>query len=129
MNQKEEQVYAAVAVLQEFCHQAALRAGWWIDKNGVDVRENPLLFSNKIALIHSEVSEALEGDRKNKADDHLPHRPSREVELVDALIRIFDTGGGFKMDLAGALVEKMAYNAVRQDHKLETRHAEGGKVY
>jgi hypothetical protein len=35
----------------------------------------------------------MEGERKNLMDDHLPHRRSAEVELADALIRIFDYAG------------------------------------
>jgi hypothetical protein len=33
------------------------------------------------------------------------------------------------LDLAGAFVEKMAYNKVRADHKAGARLAEGGKKY
>ena len=123
-------VEIAVEVLVEACYRAADNAGWWVDpKTGVNVRDNPLCFSNKMALIHSEVSEALEGDRKNKMDDHLPHLPSRDVELADALIRIADTSGGFKLELGRAVVEKLAYNAQRADHKIANRQAEGGKAY
>ena len=123
-------VDVAVHILVTACHNASHKAGWWVDpKTGVDVRDNPLCFSNKVALIHSEVSEALEGDRKNKMDDHLPHLPSRDVELADALIRIADTSGGFKLQLGRAVVEKLAYNAQRADHKIANRQAEGGKAY
>lgn len=80
-----------------------------------------------IALIHSEISEALEGVRKNCPDDKLPHRKMEEVELADALIRIFDYAGAHNLDLGGALVEKMAYNRSRADHKPENRRKEGGK--
>lgn len=122
------EVHAACEVLQRACHGAAQH--WWFDpKTGVDIRTNPLQFSNKIALAHSELSESLEGDRKNKMDEHLSHRQNREVELGDCVIRCFDTAGGFSMDLAGAIVEKMAYNAQRADHKTENRIAEGGKAY
>ena len=82
-----------------------------------------------MALIHSEISEALEGGRKGKMDDHLPHRYAVEVELADALIRIFDTAGAMKLDLAGAVIEKLAYNQQRADHKPENRFAEGGKAF
>lgn len=118
----------AANVLQQQCHGAA--AGWWVNsKTGADIRDNPLCFSNKLALIHSEVSEAMEGDRKGLMDDKLPHREMREVELADAVIRIFDLAGGYNMDLAGAIAEKMAYNAIRADHKPEAREAAGGKTY
>ena len=82
-----------------------------------------------LCLIHSEVSEALEGHRKGKMDDHLPHRKSIEVELADACIRIFDLAAGLGLDLGGAIVEKDLYNQQRADHKVEARLAEGGKKY
>lgn len=67
-----------------------------------------------LALIHSEISEALEADRKDLMDDKLPHRKGLEVELADAMIRIFDMSGGLGMDLGGALVEKLEYNTNRE---------------
>ena len=119
-----------VASLQVGCHRLAARSGWWADKDGNRIDPNVLeVFATKIALIHSEVSEALEGGRKNKRDDHLPHRPSVEVELADALIRIFDTAGAMGLDLAGAVIEKLAYNQAREDHRPEHRHGDGGKQF
>jgi len=115
--------------LVSICHGASLAAGWWHNQDGSPLKNNPYAFSNKIALIHSELSECLEGDRKGLMDDKLPHRPTREVELADAAIRLFDLAGAYGMDLGGALVEKMAYNAKREDHKLESRAAANGKKY
>lgn len=82
-----------------------------------------------LALSHSELSEALEGHRKNLKDDKLPHRKMLEVELADAIIRIFDISAGLGLDLGGAFVEKMEYNRTRKDHSLEERMKEGGKKY
>lgn len=113
----------------EDIHQDNLNAGWWQDKDGNDIRSNPYTFSSKLALCHSELSEALEADRKQLMDDKLTHRDGREVELADTVIRIFDLAGGYGMDLGGAIVEKLAYNAKRLDHKKETRQAVGGKAY
>lgn len=124
-----ENVFQAVNLLQSTCHDRARNAGWWVEKNGDDIRANPLCFGNKLLLVHTELSEAVEGDRKKLMDDHLPHREMREVELADALIRIFDLAGGYGFDLAGAVVEKLNYNAKRADHKPENRHAAGGKAY
>ena len=62
-------------------------------------------------------------------DDHLPDRKMLEVELADAVIRIFDLAGACKLDLGGAVVEKMIYNKNRQDHKIENRQKPQGKKY
>lgn len=80
-------------------------------------------------LIVSEVSEAMEGERKDLMDDKLPHRKMAEVELADALIRILDYAAGFGYDLEGAYQEKMAYNKVRKDHTHEARQAANGKKW
>lgn len=109
--------------LSVICHAAA--KSWWKDGD----TDNPLMFSNKLCLIHSEISESMEGDRKGLKDDHLPHRDMREVELADALIRIFDLAAAYKMDIGGAMAEKLIYNQNRADHKIENRVKDGGKSY
>lgn len=82
-----------------------------------------------LMLCVSELAEAMEGHRKDLMDDKLPHRKQFEVELADCLIRILDLAGGAGLDLGGAFVEKNAYNAKRDDHKIEHRQADGGKKY
>lgn len=52
-----------------------------------------------------------------------------EVELADAVIRIFDMAGGLDLDLGGALVEKLEYNKNRADHNIEERLKDGGKKF
>jgi NTP pyrophosphatase (non-canonical NTP hydrolase) len=104
-----------------------MNARWWQDPaSGYPIQRN---HGELIALIHSELSEALEADRKGKMDDHLPHRKGLEVELADAVIRIFDMAGALHLDLGGAIVEKLVYNSKRADHTHEARLAEGGKKY
>ncbi len=128
-------IASAVNLLQEVIHGLANEAGWWTDQeDGQDVRAWPakyfkLWVGTKMALVHSEVSEGLEGHRKGLMDDKLPHRPMLEVELADAVIRICDLAGGLGFDLGGAIAEKLAFNAQRADHKPENRAQAGGKAY
>lgn len=108
----------------------ASNAHWWVDLHtGESIKKNPYCFSNKVALVHSELSEALEADRKDLFDDKLTHRKGAEVELADAVIRIFDLAGAYGFDLGGAIVEKIEYNAQRADHKPENRKQQNGKAY
>lgn len=106
------------------CHVSNYQ--WWHDADGNRLDRNK---GELLCLIHSEVSEAMEGERKGLMDDKLPHRPMAEVELVDALIRIFDYASAFGYDLQGAFDEKLAFNAVRKDHTREAREAPGGKKF
>lgn len=100
-------------------------AKWWVNiDNGEPLQRN---VGEMLMLAVTELAEAMEGHRKNKMDDHLPHRRMFEVEIVDTIIRLLDIGAGLTLDLGGAFVEKMAYNATRQDHTLEARRAAGGK--
>lgn len=109
------------------CHGRAKSAGWYTDlKTGEPLDRN---VPEMLALIHSEVSEALEGYRKKLNDSHLPNRSSIEVELADALIRIVDLAGYLNLDLGGAYADKLYYNAQRQDHKIENRLKENGKQF
>lgn len=119
--------YIALNELSAICHGIAVKSGWWND-----LRTGERLNRNKgelLCLIHSEISEAMEGERKNLQDDKLPHRKMAEVELADALIRIFDYAGAFDYDLGGAVMEKLAYNQKRADHKPENRLKDGGKAF
>jgi hypothetical protein len=120
---------ATARTLVAICHSLAKQSGWWNQDDPNTSMANPLHFANKLCLIHSEISEAMEGDRRKLMDDKLPHRPMREVELADAVIRIFDLAGGYDLDLPGAIAEKLAFNAQRADHKPENRAAAGGKAY
>jgi NTP pyrophosphatase (non-canonical NTP hydrolase) len=110
--------------LSELTHQ--LNARWWYTKDGEHLNRNK---GELIALMHSELSEMLEGERKDIMDAHLSHRKSAEVELADLFIRGLDYAGAYGFDLAGAIREKLAYNAQRVDHTYEHRETAHGKKF
>lgn len=110
----------------DLAHATAVEAGWYRNpETGEPVTRN---FGEVVALMHSELSEALEADRKSLGDDKLPHRSGVEVEFADCILRIFDTARALGLDVAGAIIEKNRFNRARADHKIEARAA-GGKKY
>lgn len=100
---------------------------WWVSLDtGEPIVRN---VGELLMLATSELAEALEGHRKSLMDDKLPHRRMFEVEIADCVIRLLDISAGLGLDLAGAFEEKMAYNAVREDHQIEARRKADGKKY
>lgn len=114
--------------LVDYFHNKSSNAGWW-DEDGRSLRDNKYVHATKLMLVVTELAEAMEGLRKGLQDDKLPHRKMAEVELADAVIRIFDLAGALGYDLGGAVVEKDAYNSIREDHKPGNRMIAGGKAY
>ena len=94
-------------------HSTAIKKGWW----DPPCRQIPEL----LALVHSEVSEALESYREIGPEqlnkmwyEETKGKPEGfTVELADIIIRIADMCGEFDLDLDKALAEKMAYNKTR----------------
>jgi NTP pyrophosphatase (non-canonical NTP hydrolase) len=124
------------------CHEANIK--WWVNVllpckqchgagcqecHGTGYEPKDRNTGELLMLIVSELAEAMEGHRKELADDKLPHRKMFEVELADALIRIFDMAAARGLDLQGAYEDKMRFNAIRADHKIEQRRQPGGKAY
>jgi NTP pyrophosphatase (non-canonical NTP hydrolase) len=95
-----------ITLISKVAHQAAKDAGWWTDlKTGASTigkRSVPTM----IALAHSELSEAVEGARKNRKDDHLPQYDQVAVELADTIIRLGDTIGQYGEELVQNMLEE-----------------------
>ncbi|MBU9711089.1 MazG nucleotide pyrophosphohydrolase domain-containing protein [Evansella tamaricis] len=87
-------------------HEIAISKGWY---------DEPIETGTKIALIHSEVSEALEADRKGDKENFVE-------ELADVCIRVFDLCGSQDIDLEKAILTKMEKNRGRS-------YKHGGKAY
>jgi len=115
--------------LVDICHSANVEAGWWSDITTGESMLGKRNVNELLMLCVSELAEAMEGRRKNLMDDHLPSRPMFDVELADCIIRICDLAGSEGIDLGGSIVEKLAYNRNRADHKLENRLGINGKRF
>lgn len=88
--------------------------------------DHPRTVGELIALMHSELSEALEEHRDGRAANSIYYDPKGKpcgvpIELADCIIRIADFCGERDIDLGIALNVKAAYNRTRP-------HRHGGKV-
>jgi NTP pyrophosphatase (non-canonical NTP hydrolase) len=82
----------------------------------------------KLALIHSEATEALEAIRDKSGrggyqpSTHIPEFNALEEELADIVIRVMDWSAGAGLRVGAAIMAKMAFNADRS-------HRHGGKAF
>ena len=111
--------------MEEEAHRVGVAKGWWpVCADAVTPgRECGRNDGELIALIHSELSEALEALRHgDPPDDKVPEFRGAETEMADAIIRIMDMGVARGWRIAEALVAKMAFNETRP-------HRHGGKRF
>jgi NTP pyrophosphatase (non-canonical NTP hydrolase) len=112
----------SINVLDQFaldCHELAKSKGFWeIPQDfkvagGVHPQYEILKKMEKLALVTSEVGEAVEGIRKPGNSTHTPQFTLEEEEMADILIRVFDYCGGFNLRIGAAFTAKMEYNFTR----------------
>lgn len=96
-----------INVLCEEAYETALSKGW---------HDTPREMGTVLALIHAEVSEALEAHRRKEGYERFME------ELADVCIRVFDLCGDHGFDLEGAIYKKMMFNKDRS-------YKHGGKEY
>jgi NTP pyrophosphatase (non-canonical NTP hydrolase) len=113
-------------VTQQEIHQLALDKGWWEPEQRDGMSTNAVLA--KLALIHSEVSEAVEEVRVTPVEQlvavHYSDLGKPEgfaVELADVVIRALDLAAALGINLDEVIREKHTYNAMRS-------HRHGGKL-
>lgn len=99
-----------ITALVAEAHVNARNKGWYDD--------GPRETGTLLALVHSELSEALEEVRDGVPLDEIRYAPNGKpegfvVELADAIIRIADMCGYYDLPLEQALRVKMAYNTTR----------------
>lgn len=94
--------------LVHMAHTAATDKGFWDDEPNI---------GEKLALIHSELSEALEEVRAGHAPNEVYEADGKPeglpIELADAVIRIADLCGYYGIDLDHAVRVKLTYNQRR----------------
>ena len=83
--------------------EQAQKKGFGTKKNEIDVME-------KIALIHSEISEAMEAYRYK----NINKKDGMAEELADAMIRIIHLAGCYDINLEKEILKKMKYNEERK---------------
>lgn len=97
--------------MQREIHETAVSHGWWDDREAFSAQSA----GSCIALMHSELSEALEAVRAgaDTPDKHCPSFSNLSIELADTIIRILDFAEARGMDIESALLAKMEYNRSR----------------
>jgi len=94
--------------LSVMVHTLAIEKGWY-EGDSINIPE-------KLALIHAEVSEALECYRDDQMETWSTASEKPEgfpIEIADIVIRVLDLCGALGIDIQGAVDQKHAYNATR----------------
>lgn len=110
--------------IQRAVHTLSVEKGWY---EGV-VKNDPAVTQQKLLLVHSEISEAVEELRNGRDPTEVYYNEGSKkpegfpIEMADAVIRIMDVCEANGIDLESAIMLKHAYNKTRP-------HRHGGKKF
>ena len=111
---EENLILSAFHILQHEVNLNARNHGFWPSEPNEEINSGGRNDGEMIALMHSELSEALEAIRKPKQDEHCPEFQSIEIELADCIIRILDYADARRLRLGEALLAKHRFNITRE---------------
>lgn len=108
-----------ISEMQQMVHALSVEKGWWDGVEPYTGHYQPTVdqVGMRIALIHSEGSEALEdvrtGDMVTVQDIETGKLSGFPTELADIVIRAMDLAGGMGIDLEAEIRRKHAFNKTR----------------
>jgi len=109
----------SIRELQALAYKQSADKGFH-DNEPTEPRAVLSLNAERIALMHSELSEALEELRAGQPVNHTYYNVSKPTkpegvpsEMADVVIRVLDFCGANDIDLEAMITEKLAYNATR----------------
>lgn len=118
---------AAIALVLQADHIEISEMGWayWSARS-----KTPYIgIDGWFSLLHTFTSGAMEGYRKSAADTYIPSLSAFAAYLARIVILLDLIAQRNEWDMDAAAQAKIAYNAVRLDHKAEARAADGGKAF